>query len=328
MRVLRALLLACCAAATARPGGPAASAARLRRRSVVGRGAAACLRLRGGSTPGGSWGAPTVETLPSGSSGTAYGSPTAGYALDGGPAEQQAQQQGTISPVASLADRHSRLGFVRKVYSTLGVQLLVTCAAVAYIGSSREAALFLMYSPLGKALTTVSMLVGMGMPIVLSLNERLRKTFPQNVLALGAFTFAEALLIGLVASAYSFKSVALGLFQTGTIVAGLTAYSFQPNPKYDLTASGQTLATIMLVFFMTMLANIFLRMPALDLLISGAGAALMSVFIVHDTQLIVGGKRQKFRLEKDEYIMGALALYIDIINLFMFLLRLFGDMRE
>ena len=54
------------------------------------------------------------------------------------------------------------------------------------------------------------------------------------------------------------------------------------------------------------------------------GACVFSLFIVYDTQLILGGNHaQQFGI--DEYVFAALNLYVDIIQLFLMLLRLFGN---
>ena len=58
---------------------------------------------------------------------------------------------------------------------------------------------------------------------------------------------------------------------------------------------------------------------------STLGSIIMSLFIVHDTQLIVGGKHRKAQLDTKDYVMGAMTLYLDIANLFLMLLRLFGE---
>ena len=47
---------------------------------------------------------------------------------------------------------------------------------------------------------------------------------------------------------------------------------------------------------------------------------------MHDTQLVVGGKKRQ--LNTSDYVLGAITLYLDIINLFFYLLRLFGEMQN
>lgn len=60
---------------------------------------------------------------------------------------------------------------------------------------------------------------------------------------------------------------------------------------------------------------------------SGIAALLFSFYIVYDTQLICGGKHSRHRFAVDEYCFAALNLYMDIINLFLHLLRIMGDRR-
>ena len=58
-----------------------------------------------------------------------------------------------------------------------------------------------------------------------------------------------------------------------------------------------------------------------------AGAALFGVYIVHDVQLIAGGAHTSVQLSPDEYVAGAIAVYLDVINLFIYILQLLNDRR-
>ena len=60
---------------------------------------------------------------------------------------------------------------------------------------------------------------------------------------------------------------------------------------------------------------------------AGIGALLFSLYLVYDTQLIVGGTHRKHQFEIDDYAMAAICLYIDIIQIFMYILTLVGDRR-
>ena len=52
------------------------------------------------------------------------------------------------------------------------------------------------------------------------------------------------------------------------------------------------------------------------------GVLIFSMYLVYDTQLLVGGK--KYQLSEEEYVFGALTIYIDVIQIFLYLLELFG----
>ena len=56
------------------------------------------------------------------------------------------------------------------------------------------------------------------------------------------------------------------------------------------------------------------------------GALIFSLYIVYDTQLMMGGKH-KYSLSPEEYIFAALNIYLDIINLFMYILMIVGAAR-
>ena len=57
-----------------------------------------------------------------------------------------------------------------------------------------------------------------------------------------------------------------------------------------------------------------------------AGALVFSLYIVYDTQLMMGGKH-KYSLSPEEYVFAALSLYLDIINLFLYILMIIGAAR-
>ncbi len=58
------------------------------------------------------------------------------------------------------------------------------------------------------------------------------------------------------------------------------------------------------------------------LIICGISVLIFSFYLIFDTQLIMGGKR--YEIEIDDYILGAIILYTDIITIFLYLLRIFG----
>ncbi|KNC83178.1 hypothetical protein SARC_04564 [Sphaeroforma arctica JP610] len=62
----------------------------------------------------------------------------------------------------------------------------------------------------------------------------------------------------------------------------------------------------------------------MDLVYSSCGALLFSFYIIYDTQMIVGGEH-KLQISSEEYVFAALTLYLDVINLFIFILRLLGS---
>merc|ERR1719401_1180121 len=155
---------------------------------------------------------------------------------------------------------------------------------------------------------------------------------PHNYIILLLFTLAESIVVGLISVRYTQESVILALGVTIVTVIALTIFACQT--KYDFTGCGPYLCVGFLCLFMLgffiWLGSFFLTGPAfhtLRLMYAAGGALLFSCFIVYDTQLILGGSH-KHQFCIDDYCMAAISLYIDIIQLFLFLLRMFGQRRS
>merc|ERR1719326_1064404 len=113
---------------------------------------------------------------------------------------------------------------------------------------------------------------------------------------------------------------------TTGIFIGLSAYAF--TTKSDFTGAGPYLfAALMGISLFGLVLIIFPAGAMMHKIYAGLGALLFSFYIVYDTQLIVGGNHKKHQFSVDDYVFAALNLYLDIINLFLYLLSLFGDRR-
>ena len=73
------------------------------------------------------------------------------------------------------------------------------------------------------------------------------------------------------------------------------------------------------------LVTMFVHSNFLDNLYCCFGVFVFGIYLIVDTQLIMGGKQVELAI--DEYILAAMLLYIDIIQIFLYLLRLLGDRR-
>jgi len=106
---------------------------------------------------------------------------------------------------------------------------------------------------------------------------------------------------------------------TAAIFVGLSAYAV--NSKKDFSFMGGMLIGGMITVFVLMLANIFLQMPGLQLILSGFVIMLMSGFILMDTsRIVLGGETN--------YIMATFGMYLSIFNIFIHLLAILGIMSE
>lgn len=218
-------------------------------------------------------------------------------------------------------DRNSRVAFVRRVYGLLSGSLGVSVVACLLCASNPRATILFASSPVGRALLGAAMAAGLGVPLALSF-PKLRHNPGVSLPLFGIFTLAESFLLGVASSAFDFDTVFLALTQTTAAVLALTLYAFQPNPRYDLTGLGSSFFVALIVLLATGLLAGFYDVPGIKLAYSAFGAILFSLFIVRDTELVVGGEKKNMQFDTRDYVMAAVTLYLDIANLFLFLLRI------
>lgn len=238
---------------------------------------------------------------------------------------EEEQPSGPLAAITSTAVRH---GFIRKVYSILFIQLLLTTVVAAIImkvgNHLRETnpglVQFMLYTSMAGTLGMVCCC------------QSLLKTSPQNYVFLLVFTLLESILIGFICTMYTAGSVLFVTAITAFVVGGLTLFACQT--KYDFTGCGPYLFCALLVLMGFGLSLCIASMfgfegtpgfETLQMIYAGCGTLLFSFFIVYDTQKIVGGKHKKHQYNVDDYCFAALSLYLDIINLFLFLLQLLGS---
>ncbi|MFL6721517.1 MAG: Bax inhibitor-1/YccA family protein [Sphingomonas sp.] len=127
---------------------------------------------------------------------------------------------------------------------------------------------------------------------------------------------------------YTGVSIAQTFFAVAAAFAGLSLWGY--TTKRDLSAMGSFLIMGVVGIFVALLINMFLRSPAFDLAISAIGVLLFAGLTAYDTQkiksiyFVVAGNGEA---TAKSAVMGALNLYLDFINMFLFLLRFMGNRR-
>ncbi|CAG7785826.1 unnamed protein product [Allacma fusca] len=153
-----------------------------------------------------------------------------------------------------FSDKTIRQGFIRKVYSILMVQLLVTFGFVTLFVYNEDMKLWTRANPgffIGALVLTVVLLLAM------ACCESARRKSPMNFICLGLFTVAEGFVLGAASSSYDEKSVLLAVGLTTVICLSLTIFSFQT--KFDMTAKGGILFILLIVLMLFGFLAIFLR---------------------------------------------------------------------
>lgn len=220
-------------------------------------------------------------------------------------------------------EKQLRRGFVRKVYSILFIQMLVTAGSVALFISNDDVMDYVQTNP-WVMYTSIGLYFFSAIAIICC--GELRRKHPHGLICLSVLTIALSVMVGIVSAQYQTETVLWAALTTSGCVAGLTMYACQT--KYDFTMMGGMLSSMIFVFIMSWF--ILWWFPITDtvsLVYSSLGALLMCFFIVYDTQLMLGGKH-KLAIGLDEYVFAALNLYLDIINLFLYILQILGGSRR
>ncbi|KAK2194240.1 hypothetical protein NP493_1g05002 [Ridgeia piscesae] len=216
------------------------------------------------------------------------------------------------SNVASSAV-YVRMGFLRKVYGILSVQLLFTTLVGAFFMMCEPVKEFVQNS---QALLLVSAILSF--VLIFALMVKSRET-PTNYILLALFTICESFLVGTVVTFYKVQVVLEAFALTCAVTFALTTYALQS--KRDFSSWGAGLFSVLWIVVMAGFMQIFFPSPMMDLGIAIAGAVLFSLFIIYDTHMVM------HKVSAEEYIHASINLYLDIINLFLHILRILGDRK-
>ena len=148
----------------------------------------------------------------------------------------------------------------------------------------------------------------------------LSRSVPTNYILLTIFTLCEAYIVSFIAARFSPQIVMVAAFATAGMTIGITVYAF--TTKSDFTIFGPFLFVIGFTFAFASLFFVVVSGRAMHVVWCILGVILFSFYLLFDTQLIMGGKR--YAIEIDDYIVGAIILYTDIITIFIYLLQIFG----
>jgi len=215
-----------------------------------------------------------------------------------------------------------RRGFIQKVYATVAVQLMTTAVIAAPIVRAdsswlRDNSGLFMLATMGSFVLVTG---------VMCCAQHILRTHPWNFVFLAVFTVLESVAVGFISAQYEIESVVLCLAGSGVVAAALTLFAC--TTKMDFTNMGGSLMIAAFGLFGVGMLGAFFRIPMMQTMYAIGGACLFGVYLIYDTQLILGGKHQKKRFEIDDYVLAAMNIYMDLIELFIFLLRMFGERRR
>jgi protein lifeguard len=277
--------------------------------------------LRGGgaypSTSTSTSGANTVVIRP----GTTHYDPTIPTTID------------TKVLIDAFLTRDSRNTFIARVYTILSGQLFFTALSIGLFGMNPSWSRWMRMTRVGQIIPLGSLLLSTLAWFVTAYSSKTFITW----LGLVLFTLGESIVVGFLSSQYIWSSVVTAMSVTAIATLAISAYTiWNPNPTYDLSQWGAGLSSCGLMFLLYGIIHLLETMgvlpqgflPFRETIFSFFGAALFSMYLAYHTKLIVAGKHTKYQMKETEYVFGAMSLYNDIINMFLYLLRLMGEDRK
>ncbi|KAF2139093.1 uncharacterized protein K452DRAFT_328418 [Aplosporella prunicola CBS 121167] len=217
--------------------------------------------------------------------------------------------------VVAEATLDIRMAFVRKVYAILTVQLLATAiiSSISFFSSG-----FRTWIQTNSWMMWVSLFGAIGFMLATYWK---RKSYPTNLLFLGGFTALEAYSIAVVTSFYESSIVLEATIFTLAIFVALTVFACQS--KYDFTSWMPYLfGGLWVLIIFGFMAAFFPYDSKVDLGYGIVAALIFSGYILVDTQLIM----RHYHVEEE--IAAAISLYLDIINLFLAILRILNSQQN
>ena len=214
--------------------------------------------------------------------------------------------------------------FVQQVYGWMAAALAVTGFVALSVARSGALQRFIFGSPL----IFFGLIIGQ-LLLVVWLSARIsRMTASTATAVFVGYSALNGLTMSSIFLVYAEATIAQAFFVTAGLFAVMTMYGF--FTRTDLTRMGNILGMALLGFIIATVVNLFLRSEGFYWLITYAGVVIFTGLVAYDSQRIkemalsgVGAGDEGRRYA----IMGALRLYLDFVNLFLLLLRLFGRRR-
>ena len=208
--------------------------------------------------------------------------------------------------------------FLTRVFGWMVVGLLVTAGSAALIGSSDSMLADVTSNPI---LLIVLFVAQLGLVVAISAGVNRMSTATAGALFL-VYSALNGFIFSLVFELYTDESIFTTFLVAASLFAALALYG--AVTKQDLTKLGPILFGALIALIVATVVNIFVGGSTLYWITTYAGVLIFSGLTVYDMN-----KLKKYAASGGETgtVQGALALYLDFINLFLFLLRIFGRSR-
>jgi FtsH-binding integral membrane protein len=218
--------------------------------------------------------------------------------------------------------RENQVALIRKVYMWMFAALLIT-AGTAYRVASSELLLSIIFS--SKISFWVLILSQFG--IVWYLTARLHTmSIATATIMFSIYSILLGVTLSSIFVVYTASSIGSTFLVTAVTFGIMSVYGY--FTKKDLSSWGNLLIMALIGVIISTLVNLFLQSSAFQLIISGVGVLIFVGLTAYDTQKI----KELVNVEDNEQnqklaLLGALMLYLDFVNLFLYLLRFMGNRK-
>jgi uncharacterized protein len=216
--------------------------------------------------------------------------------------------------------------YMNKVYGLMSVAMVITAGVAWAVGTNDAMVHAIFATPLRWLVIFAPVVMVFAFGALLS-----RMSAAAAQLYFYAYSALMGLSLSVIFAIYTQTSIATTFVATAAAFGGLSLYGY--TTKRNLSAMGGFLMMGLIGLIVASLINIFLASSAMAFAISVIGVLIFAGLTAYDTQAIKGDYLAHAQGGDTEWlgkaaVMGALRLYLDFINLFMYLLRFMGNQRN
>ncbi|OMJ85699.1 hypothetical protein SteCoe_12974 [Stentor coeruleus] len=215
------------------------------------------------------------------------------------------------------SDRKGELkrGFIRKVLGIVTVQVAITTMIVYYMISDQERVTWLKTDGIG---CLIGAFIGyIAVVIAVICCKKVARQVPINYIMLLVLTVCMSYIVGFICSFYDVGDVVKAFFIAAVTSFALTVYALTAKVKLSYIVGA-----IIAVFVATLVVLILFLVSGFSSTLWAfycfLGVIIYSLFLIYDVKRI---SKDKHGIKHDDYILGALLIYVDIIDLFLMILR-------
>lgn len=215
-------------------------------------------------------------------------------------------------------DKRLRKKFVRKTLFTFSLTLFTTLGFCIGFKNLPNANNFIK-SDLSEALYILSISTTfLTIFLCLCCEDLLRKS-PSKYIIYSLFVLAVSYSLGITSFYIKGDIFYISIIVTTGTTTSLILYSFIATT--DFTEYYTYVVAIFMCLIFIGIVNIFFNNTIIQIIISGGGALVFACFIVFDMQMILGQKHIKYKYSIDDFILAAMSLYLDVINMFLYIIQ-------